>query len=666
MRNVVVRLALAILLIPGISSAAGEEKNVVLAVTKAARTLAKSTNIILSRFSSRLIDLSNRSKELDAAKALLTSDLAAANDTHKTNKSALDAAIYKRTTLEGLQEILFDLVEFHVGLIGTADRFVAHVTDCSSNPDLCLNGKFYFRRLALETIILSQQKDVQTISEIINAGADRLKKQSDEHDELFLRRNLQNIRFGVEPYYNSTKETLPLIREMYDRMPQFYDGITAGNVNTDLLRPCYLYNPPRLPTLLEELREMSAAANSAANFNSWKTTGVVKELIDRYDGTQYQPGIISHWGGCINSYALQIGTSAQALINAEQRGDTLAARNHWLDIRYLSTVKFVLEQELKLVRHRREQIDKVIRAADLQDDVNNVADAWRTTVRGHAEDIIEAMPAYRRAFRAGRNILDNIIDYHNALNQFVNNQDTFLDRNGAFSSNQRALILGGFDRLIADLLLTKVALGNLAAAGATGESALVANIQVYKGAISQLRSDADADVQTLPGNIAATQSAVTNAQANFDSSAEFIHVAQQKFDDAKALRIRFDDTYKQLDLLIARQKFSPVYAGVLQNFRAPLTLQSFHSRIKIDIDKILNGIVQNPASALIGKSPAPGKVRSPAARKFISAVKFSQKRVNRLLALIVSEVTRSLLNGADIEDSFNSLELDSQGILNLR
>lgn len=587
----------------------------------------------------------------EAIRSTILSDRDAALEVKNTRAQELFTAIQNRTEIETLQLISPHIVPFNEGLLALVDFYKGQACAPSGNPALCIGGAWSRRRLGVGNIIDSQAADLQAIEEFGDSSAFTIDSIVQDLETLGSDQPHALLEFGLAHYRAKTAEILQRLLDTTADLAPMFDGLSLENQPNQRYLPCIIGSSIPLSDFKSQLIDIKTTAALLSN-NRQAFAQYMEGMNHYYDGFGGNPGVISHWNGCIGSNQLQINTLQVSLNQARAAGDTQSAKNFDSVIHTLSQEIEKLRAEEKILQHRRNQVNAISNTHSLLVDPENEFDiTWVAGVAAHVDDLISGMPVYPNMLRAMRALVIAAQPQLSLLASPVSEAD-MKDKALQLASYYDTLLgARGYNRLKTELSFGgRTVFPNLAQAIRIGESALTANIQTFQDILAQTAAFNLAEQLGLPAQLTAAHQAVATAQSNFNNAAALVAELEFAVTEHDTSMQIIAQTAATLEGILGVARFNPLYSDMASNFTASLKSDK---RYKGAGAKIQSG-VKSYLKKFNALTPANVKGITCRKKKGVCAstlVRKAAARRNELVAAIGTELDtlgRAYLSGQNI------------------
>lgn len=544
-------------------SAADEAKSV---TTIAKDLLNKERNTVLG-YRAIYKEFETNAARFEAIRTTILSDRTAAQESKDARALELRNAIQDRTEIQTLQLISPHIVPLNQGLLSLVGIYKGQACAPGGSLPLCIGGAWSRLRNAMGSIIDSQAADLQAIetfgdgsSSVINSIILDLELMgSDEPNGL--------LEFGLSHYTNNTAVALQTLLTTTSELAPMFDGRNLEGQASQRVLPCLIGQTIPLTDFKSELQSIKAAAT----LYSGDHEGFVHYLegaAHYYDGADGEPGVLSHWNGCIDSKQLQINTLQVSLNQARADGDIQSAANFHTTINSLTQDILKLRAEEKILQLRRNQIGALQNTQAILFDSENEADTtWVSGVSAHADDLISGMVVYPNALRAMRALILAAQPQLALLSNPSGPQD--LKDKALQLASYYHTVLGdtGYERIKIELSFAgRTVFPNLAQAIRIGQSALTANIQTFEDILAQTAAFSLAEQLGLPARLTQANQAIAVAQANFNAAAAFVEELAAALSAHDASMQAISQAGATLESLFGIARFNPLYSDMANLF----------------------------------------------------------------------------------------------------
>jgi hypothetical protein len=286
-----------------------------------------------------------------------------------------------------------------------------------------------------------------------------------------------------------------------------------------------------------------------------------------YDGNQQTgaPGYIQAWDSCISSKSNSIRILTNDINRALERGEQELAQTLDLQRAQLDFEKTVLEGQLQVVSHRREQLARIMSSAAAQASSADLAaypDAWRKTVTAHAKDLSDVSTAFPELFATATTLLNDAETELNSLDG-LENWEEIQTRLKFTVRNIEIIRKDGFERLLSQLESVDESLDAMATGIADGDSILSEALAVYEAKTATVVEFLQAEMGRIPAKIAAAQSrtvatsdALSKALGAMSTSAGKLKLFQDKLKELNDATRLYYSTF-------GLSRLNPIYTGLI-------------------------------------------------------------------------------------------------------
>jgi|GEM_PF-4332326 len=485
----------------------------------------------------------------------------------------------------------------------------------SSSAGFISGNPLLGRRRAMSQIVLSEKAYLAQVTALLKATSTWLTSLQSDLRNVSGQRDPQSLTFGFNHYLTSAQQRLDARRTQLIKASPFFNGKNPDGSTAEPKFECSSTSSSTFRSFTGDLaivEQWSVAprqhTSTDPNVVTW-TRLMNEAAVIAYNGDAQtgQLGYIKSWSNCINSKTRNIQILTNDITRALQRGEQDLAKTFDLQRSQLEFEKTVLDAQLAVVTHRRDQFLSILNSVGAQatpDSLTAYPDAWRKTVAAHVKDLNEVAGTFPGLFAAAIALLDEAQTEMSALSSLQDWKE-IQSRLALVAGNIEIIKKEGFDRLISQLESADESLGVMGAGIADGDILLTEALTIYEASTK-------AKVDFLSAENARSAERIATAKARADT-------ASKTLTDARALMLTsasntkvFKETSAELDgslrlyySTFGASRANPLYAGLVNELLTRASLKPPVARQKAVVEQQLKAIIASFPG--ISTTPEPGR-----------------------------------------------------------
>jgi hypothetical protein len=420
----------------------------------------------------------------------------------------------------------------------------------SSSTSFISGDPLLGRRRAMAQIVLSEKAYLGQVTNILKATSTWLTSLQSELKTVSGQRDPQSITFGFSHYLTTAQQRLDARRTQLLKASAFFNGKNPDGSTAEPKFECSGTSSSSFRSFTGDLAIVEQWSVAPRLYTSTDPNAVTwlrlmnEAAIIAYNGDAPagQIGYIKSWSNCINSKTRNIQILTNDITRALQRGELELAKTFDLQRSQLDFEKIVLDAQLAVVTHRRDQFLSILNSAGAQgtaDSLTAFPDAWRRTITAHVKNLNEVAETFPGLFAAAIALLDEAQTEMSALSSLQDWKE-IQSRLALVAGNIEIIKKDGFDRLISQLESADESLGVMGAGVADGDILLTEALAIYE-------TSTRAKVDFLAGENARSAERIAAAQARADTAFKALTDARTSMLTSVSNSKIFKETSEELD-----------------------------------------------------------------------------------------------------------------------